>query len=80
MTTRIHIVGIGDDGLDGLTGHAKSLVDTAEILVGSTTLIDRISSEVTAERVTCDGGLDALESCIDGLPEKPTVLLASGDP
>lgn len=80
MATRIHIVGIGDDGMEGLTGHAKSLVGAAEIVVGSKALLDRIPGDVSAERVTCDGGLNELEHCIAELPPKQTVLLASGDP
>ena len=80
MATRIHIVGIGDDGMEGLTGHAKSLVAAAEIVVGSKALLDRIPGDVSAERVTCDGGLNELEQCIAKLPAKQTVLLASGDP
>lgn len=80
MTARIHIVGIGDDGLDGLTGHAKSLIGAAEVLIGSTQLIERLPDSVTAQRIACDGGLTELQDCISGLPDKPTVMLASGDP
>ncbi|MCC9600691.1 precorrin-6y C5,15-methyltransferase (decarboxylating) subunit CbiE [Stieleria sp. JC731] len=80
MTARIHIVGIGDDGLDGLTGHAKSLLTSAELVIGSTALINRLGSAVTAEKIECNGGLDELKQALADLPEKPTVLLASGDP
>ncbi|MDM4014163.1 precorrin-6y C5,15-methyltransferase (decarboxylating) subunit CbiE [Roseiconus lacunae] len=80
MTARIHIVGIGDDGLDGLTGHAKSLLGAAEVVIGSTMLLERIGSSLSAERIECNGGLDELKQAISRLPDKPTVLLASGDP
>ena len=33
-TTKINIVGIGDDGLEGLTTPARQLVQQAELLVG----------------------------------------------
>ena len=32
---KIHIIGIGDDGLDGLTSPARQLIDEAELLVGA---------------------------------------------
>ena len=31
---RVQIVGIGDDGLDGMTGQARRLLEEAEVLVG----------------------------------------------
>ncbi|OYP35014.1 precorrin-6y C5,15-methyltransferase (decarboxylating) subunit CbiE [Rhodopirellula sp. MGV] len=80
MTARIHIVGIGDDGLDGLTGHAKSLLTSAEMVIGTSALLNRLNDSVPAVRVECNGGLDELKSAIAELPDKQTVLLASGDP
>ncbi|MCO8124605.1 precorrin-6y C5,15-methyltransferase (decarboxylating) subunit CbiE [Stieleria sp. TO1_6] len=80
MTARIHIVGIGDDGLDGLTGYATSRLAAAEVLIGSKALLDRIPADHPAERLPCDGGLSELKKCMSNLPDKPTVMLASGDP
>ena len=34
MTRWLSIVGIGEDGLDGITSVARALVDQAEVLVG----------------------------------------------
>lgn len=80
MTARIHIVGIGDDGLDGLTGHAKSLVYSAELVIGASALLERLPKEIAGERIACDGGLGEMKRCLVGLPERPAVMLASGDP
>lgn len=80
MTARIHIVGIGDDGLDGLTGHARSLVESAEVLIGSSALLGQMPDEFTAERVSCDGSLQQLRTAIDELGAQSAVILASGDP
>lgn len=80
MTARIHIVGIGDDGLDGLTGHAKTLVRSAELVIGPAALLDRLPADIAAERIACDGGLEELKNCLAGLPDRPAVLLAGGDP
>ncbi|OUT60701.1 MAG: cobalamin biosynthesis bifunctional protein CbiET [Rhodopirellula sp. TMED11] len=80
MTAKIYIVGMGDDGLDGLTGHAKSKVHRAEVIVGSTPLLQRVPADHPAERIVCDGGMQELESCVESLADRPTVMLAGGDP
>jgi precorrin-6Y C5,15-methyltransferase (decarboxylating) len=79
LTARIHIVGIGDDGLDGLTGQARHVIEGAEIIVGSSHLLETIPPS-SAERITVGGNLDKLQQTIADLPAKPTVMLASGDP
>ncbi|MEL6105179.1 MAG: precorrin-6y C5,15-methyltransferase (decarboxylating) subunit CbiE [Planctomycetota bacterium] len=80
MTARIHIVGIGDDGLDGLTGHARALIENADTLIGASTLLHRIPESQTSARVPCDGGLEEIQRCLDGLTHGSNVLLAGGDP
>lgn len=79
LTSRIHIVGIGDDGLDGLTGYARQLIDKAVILIGHASLLDKIP-ESDAQRLQAGGTLDELKCQIAELPEQPAVLLAGGDP
>jgi precorrin-6Y C5,15-methyltransferase (decarboxylating) len=78
LTARIQIVGIGDDGLDGLTGHARQLVDNAAVLIGTTWLLDKIPDS-SAERLEV-GDLEELKQKIGQLTDRPTVLLTSGDP
>ena len=34
MTPWLHIVGIGEDGLEGLTPTARTVVEAAEVIVG----------------------------------------------
>ena len=79
MSARIHIVGIGDDGFDGLTGDARQLIDDAEILIGTKSTLDKIIHG-SAQRVIVGGDLTALKATIADLPARPTVMLASGDP
>ena len=69
---------MGDDGIDGLTGHAKSLIDQAEVLIGTTRMLGRIDS--SAEHRVVGGDLDELRRTIEELPNQRTVLIASGDP
>lgn len=79
MAARIHIVGIGDDGLDGLTGHARELVDRAEVLIGTRAMLDKFPGS-SAERVPVVGDLEELKKTIADLADRPTVMLAGGDP
>jgi len=79
LTARIHIVGIGDDGFDGLTGHARQLIDNAEIMIGISGLLQKIPPS-NAERVAVGSNLKELQETIVNLPDRPTVLLAGGDP
>ena len=79
MPERIHIVGMGDDGLDGLTGQARQLIENAGILVGNQALLDKAAG-VNAEKIVSSGTLEKLKQQILDLPDQPTVLLAGGDP
>lgn len=79
MSERIHIVGIGDDGLDGLTGQARQLIENAEILVGNQALLDKVAG-AGAKKIVSSGMLEKLKQQILDLPDQPTVLLAGGDP
>ncbi len=79
MTPWITIVGIGDDGLDGLSPAARALVASAEVLVGG----DRHQAMVTgtaAERLTWDGGLAPAMERIAEHRGRRVVVLVSGDP
>ncbi|MEM9581570.1 MAG: precorrin-6y C5,15-methyltransferase (decarboxylating) subunit CbiE [Pseudomonadota bacterium] len=75
----LHIVGIGEDGMDGLTPATRAVVEAAEIIIGG----DRhhtLSASVRAQRVAWPSPFDAL---IDKLLEykgKRVVVLATGDP
>jgi precorrin-6Y C5,15-methyltransferase (decarboxylating) len=79
LTARIHIVGIGDDGLDGLTGHARQLIDQAEVLISTPAMLSRIPDS-SAQRIEVTGDLEELKQTIVKLADRPTVMLASGDP
>ncbi|WP_442508287.1 precorrin-6y C5,15-methyltransferase (decarboxylating) subunit CbiE [Novipirellula sp. SH528] len=79
MTARIHIVGIGDDGLDGLTGQARNLIDQATVLVGPSQLLGKVPAS-TAKRIVVGSNLDQLQQSIRELGDQPAVVLAGGDP
>ena len=79
MNSRIQIIGIGDDGMDGLTPYSRDLIHSAEVIVGSRSLIEMVSP-TEAECITIGHDLTELSKTISKLGDRPTVMLASGDP
>lgn len=78
-TDKIQIIGIGDDGIDGLTPAARSLIQQAEVLVGTEAAL-AVPANSTAERVVIGANLDAALQRLASLGGRRAVLLASGDP
>jgi precorrin-6Y C5,15-methyltransferase (decarboxylating) len=76
---RVHIVGIGEDGLAGLTMSARKLVEEAEILLGEPHAL-AMAPGTAQVRVALGTSLDEAVTHIQNAPEKKTVVLASGDP
>ena len=75
----LHVVGIGEDGLDGLAPATRAVVEAAEILVGG----DRhhhLSARVTATRIAWPKPFDALVNLLESHRSRRVVVLATGDP
>lgn len=75
----LHIVGIGEDGLNGLTPATRAIVEAAEVIIGG----DRhhqLSDSITAERLAWPHPFDALIDTLKGLKGRRVVVLATGDP
>ena len=75
----LHIVGIGEDGLDGLLPATLAVVESAEVIVGG----DRhhmLSDNISADRLSWPHPFDALIETLQGLKGKRVVVLATGDP
>jgi precorrin-6Y C5,15-methyltransferase (decarboxylating) len=77
--SKIDIVGIGDDGMEGLTTPAKQLVERAELLVGTKQSLEAVTAS-TAEKIEIGGDLDAVVRKVDAAGKKRIVVLAAGDP
>ncbi len=73
------LVGIGEDGLDGLSPVARRLVDSAEVLVGGERHLAFIDSH-RAERLAWRSPLTATFDEIAARRGRRVVILASGDP
>jgi len=76
---KITIIGIGDDGLEGLTSSAQQLVRQADLLLGEQHVLSRIP-DTSAGRVAIDTGLDEAIRQLEAAGDRRVVVLAEGDP
>lgn len=77
---KIHIIGVGSDGLAGLTSRARDLITHADLVLASAPTMS-LAPEITCERHTL--GTDPQEAVrlLEGnLGRRRIVVLASGDP
>ena len=76
---KVHIVGIGDDGVEGMTAHARRLVESADVLVGPESCAPLMPPGLRS-RLVVAGNLEELVERIEAGGQKRIVVLASGDP
>lgn len=80
MTERwLSIIGIGEDGRDGLSTAARTIIDAAELIVGGPRHLDLIG-DINGEKLAWLTPLEATIPLILGRRGRPVVVLASGDP
>jgi precorrin-6B C5,15-methyltransferase / cobalt-precorrin-6B C5,C15-methyltransferase len=80
MTTPwLHIVGIGEDGLDGLVPATRAIVEAAEVILGGDRHHD-LAGNPGAERIAWPSPFDAMIDTIKGLKGRRAVVLVTGDP
>ena len=84
MNHKITIIGIGDDGLEGLTRQALDQIAGAGTVFGTASLLRKVEqspAHVAGQRMeTAIADLDQMAAAIDNAQQLPVVLLASGDP
>jgi precorrin-6Y C5,15-methyltransferase (decarboxylating) len=80
MSGWLNIVGIGEDGLDGLSPAARGLVDTAEILVGGERHLAMIPADHPAERLHWGKPFDDSFAAIEAHAGRRVTVLTTGDP
>ncbi|HWC88979.1 MAG TPA: precorrin-6y C5,15-methyltransferase (decarboxylating) subunit CbiE, partial [Pirellulales bacterium] len=76
---RIQIIGIGDDGLDGLTSAARELIQRADLLLGAEHTLALVPS-FAGERIEACGNLERVVERIKAAGSQRVVVLVSGDP
>lgn len=75
----LHIVGIGEDGLEGLLPATRTIVETAEVIIGG----DRhhaLIPQTNATRISWPSPFDALIETIKAQKGKRIAVLVTGDP
>ncbi|MEL0022047.1 MAG: cobalt-precorrin-7 (C(5))-methyltransferase, partial [Rickettsiales bacterium] len=75
----LFIVGIGEDGLDGLTPAARSLLDAAEVLVGGARHLAMLPDD-GRERHAWPSPIRQLVPEIASMKPRRVCVLATGDP
>jgi len=80
MTAKwLSIIGIGEDGLDGLTPAARTIVDNAEVLIGGTRHLGMVPED-ERERHAWPSPIRTLLPEIEKLRGRRVCVLATGDP
>ena len=80
MQKWLSIVGIGEDGLSGVSPIARALIDHAEVLVGGARHLAMLPPDDTRERLPWTSPIATSIEAISRRRGQPTCVLASGDP
>ncbi len=75
----IYIIGMSDDGLEGLSSTAVARLKEADLIVGSAPLLDK-TQQFSAKKEVVGGDLDKLAMLLDKHTSGNAVVLAGGDP
>ncbi|MEG4286622.1 precorrin-6y C5,15-methyltransferase (decarboxylating) subunit CbiE [Microcoleus sp. A006_D1] len=76
----LSVVGIGEDGLSGLSEIARSLLDRSKIIVGGARHLAMLPTEDTRERLVWASPLQTTVDSIISRRGETVCVLASGDP
>ena len=79
MTPWLTVVGMGDDGPDGLAPAARAVVDQARVVVGGQRHLDLLGPG-ERERIPWPRPFDTLTETLDRLRGRAVCVLATGDP
>ncbi|MEO2023097.1 MAG: precorrin-6y C5,15-methyltransferase (decarboxylating) subunit CbiE, partial [Pirellulaceae bacterium] len=79
QANKVHVVGISDDGLQGLTTVARERIEAADLVIGDTQLLQLLENS-TGEKWAPAGQLDDVVNRIAPRSADDIVILASGDP
>jgi precorrin-6Y C5,15-methyltransferase (decarboxylating) len=79
MTPWLSIIGLGEDGLEGLTPTARALYDQAEVLIGGERIFAMVPED-GRQRLSWPSPLSALVEKIAARHGQRVCVLATGDP
>ncbi|MFK7902558.1 MAG: precorrin-6y C5,15-methyltransferase (decarboxylating) subunit CbiE, partial [Nitratireductor sp.] len=75
----LSIIGIGDDGLDGLSAQARSALQEADKIIGGERH-HSLTSEFKGERISWPSPFDVMLDVLEKSRHQKVVVLATGDP
>ena len=75
----VHIIGIGEDGLRGITSAARELIEQADMLIGTQSSLEMVPDN-GAERMEVGTDLSVVPDHIARNSDQKIVVLATGDP
>ena len=80
IESKIHIIGVGSDGLGGLTGKPRELLQAADLILGSEPTLGLVA-ELPAQRLPIGANLpDVVQTLETHFGKKRMVVVAGGDP
>ncbi len=79
-TRWLSIVGLGEDGIDGLSSVARQLVSSAELVVGGKRHLELAGDLIRGRAIAWPSPIAGAMSDILAMRGRPVVVLASGDP
>jgi precorrin-6Y C5,15-methyltransferase (decarboxylating) len=79
VSAKIYIIGIGNDGLTGLTAKARDLILSAELVLASDNSLS-LMPELKAERFRIGTDLQEVVRALESNSTKRMVIVAGGDP
>lgn len=79
MSAWLHIIGMGDNGLESLTPATRAVLEAADVIVGGARH-HALTPDVKAERINWPSPFSALTETLQSLRGKQVVVLATGDP
>jgi precorrin-6Y C5,15-methyltransferase (decarboxylating) len=79
LNAKIYIIGIGNDGLTGLTAKARDLILSAELVLASDNSLS-LMPELKTERFRIGTDLQEVVRALESNSAKRTVIVAGGDP
>jgi precorrin-6Y C5,15-methyltransferase (decarboxylating) len=79
MSAWLHIIGMGDNGLESLTPATRAVLQAADVIVGGERH-HALTAELTAVRISWPSPFSALTEALQNIQGKQVAVLATGDP
>ena len=79
MTRWLSVVGMGEDGIEGLSPAARTIIETAEVLAGGKRHLEKVPAD-PRDRLTWQGGMGHTVEAIAELKPRRVAVIVSGDP